>query len=166
MLVLFFSFLFWIFKCNRTIIMIDSFNDSSSFEYGFMWNLTIQFITEDIILTPSLECAYSIRFFYKNTNGLSIVRSTKFFEFFFPESQEQAKSFHLNVFWYLILKLSCRNTVMAVMCGKRKCMKLGNPIIRNEFFRCLKIFIRFSWESNDEISSYIELDSVGTFYFF
>ena len=166
MLVLFFSFLFWILKCNRTIVVIDSFNNGSSFEYGFMWNLTIQFVTEEIILTPSLEGAYSIRFFYKNTNGLSIVRSTKFFKFFFPESQERAKSFHLNVFCYLIFKLSCRNAVMAIMCGKGERMKLGNSIIRNEFFRCFKIFIRFSRESNNQISSYIELDSVGTFYLF
>lgn len=166
MLVLFFSFLFWIFKWNRTIVVIDSFNNGSSFEYGFMWNLAIQFVTEEIIFTPSLEGAYPICFFYKNTNGFPMVRSTKGFEFFFPESQERAKSFHLNVFYYLIFKLSCRNTVMAIMCGKRKCMKLGNSIIRNKFFRCFKIFIRFSWESNNQISSYIELNSVGTFYFF
>jgi hypothetical protein len=91
---------------------------------------------------------------------------TKVFEFFFSEIKKRSESFCLDMFWYLIFKFPCRNTIVAFMCREWKGMELGNSIIGNKLFCIDEICFSFTRKSNNEISSYIDFYTIGPLYFF
>lgn len=104
----------------------------------------------NIIFRPTLPTTILI-FFKQNHMFHSSIFLDKLCSNLLPFFDQNSISFFFKRFRNLIFKISCRNFFSESMCRKRESMKFCNFKIFHSPQSFLKIFLRLSWKSSNQI---------------